>query len=260
MVEFLATIARHVREQVERRRHQLPVAALRERELFHAPARGFARAVSGERRRIIAEVKKASPSKGVIREDFDPVAIAREYASHGASAISVLTEEHFFQGSLHAVEQIRGAVTQPLLRKDFIIDSYQLWEAKSYGADAVLLIAALLDPARLRDLTAEATALSLDTLVEVHNQAELHGAIAAGAQVLGINNRDLKTFEVDLATTETLAPLIPQGMPAVCESGIDSLEQIRRVEQWGIHVFLIGEALMRAPRPGEKLQELLEKD
>ena len=260
MVEFLATIARHVREQVERRRRELPVVALRERELFHAPARGFACAVSGERRRIIAEVKKASPSKGIIREDFDPVAIAREYASHGASAISVLTEERFFQGSLHTLEQIRSAVTEPLLRKDFIIDPYQLWEAKSYGADAVLLIAALLDPSLLRDLAAQAAALSLDVLVEVHNEDELRVAIESGAPLLGINNRDLRTFEVSLATTELLAPLIPKGMPVICESGIDSLEQIRRVERCGIHVFLIGESLMRAPHPGIKLRELLERD
>jgi len=260
MVEFLATIARHVREQVESRRRKWPIAALRERELFHAPARGFARAVAGEGRRIIAEVKKASPSKGVIREDFDPVAIARDYAMHGASAISVLTEEHFFQGSLQYLEQIRGAVTEPLLRKDFILDPYQLFEAKSYGADAVLFIVALLDPHLLRDLIEQATALSLDALVEVHSEAELNAAVKAGAQLLGINNRDLKTFEVSLSTTEKLAPLIPRGMPAVCESGIDSLEQIRRVEQWGIRVFLIGESLMRARHPGEKLHELLEKD
>lgn len=260
MVEFLATIARHVREQLERRRRELPVVALRERELFYAPTRGFARAASGERRRIIAEVKKASPSKGVIREDFDPVAIAREYASHGASAISILTEEHFFQGSLETLEQIRGAVSEPLLRKDFIIDPYQLWEAKSYGADAVLLIAALLDPSFLRDLAAQAAVLSLDVLVEVHNEEELRAAIESGAPLLGINNRDLKTFEVSLATTELLAPLIPKGMPVVCESGIDSLEQIRRVERWGIHAFLIGESLMRAPHPGIKLRELLKED
>ena len=260
MAEFLATIARHVREEFERRRRQVPVAALRERELFHAPARGFARAVSGERRHIIAEIKKASPSKGVIREDFDPVAIAREYASHGASAISVLTEERFFRGSLQYLEQIRDSVTTPVLRKDFIIDPYQLWEAKSYGADAVLLIAALLDPILLRDLTAQATALSLDVLVEVHSEAELRAAVESRAHLLGINNRDLKTFEVSLATAETLAPLIPRGMPAVCESGIDSLEQIRRVEQWGVRVFLIGESLMRARRPGEKLRELLKED
>ncbi len=260
MIEFLATIARHVREQVVRRRQNSPIAALRERALFHAPTRGFARAVTGPGRRIIAEVKKASPSKGVIREDFDPVAIARDYARHGASAISVLTEERFFQGSLPYLEQIRGAVSEPLLRKDFIMDPYQLFEAKSYGADAVLFIAALLDANRLGDLIEQAKELSLDTLVEVHSETELQTAVQSRAQVLGINNRDLRTFEVSLSTTEQLAPLVPWGMPAVCESGIDSLEQIHRVEQWGIHVFLIGESLMREREPGKKLRELLEKD
>jgi indole-3-glycerol phosphate synthase len=143
------------------------------------------------------------------------------------------------------------------LRKDFILDPYQLVEAKSYGADAVLLIAALLDAALLRELREQATALGLDSLIEVHREAELETALAAGAEVVGINNRDLKTFEVSLATTERLAPLIPPGICAVCESGIDAAEQIRRVEKLGIHIFLIGESLMRAPAPGEKLRELL---
>jgi indole-3-glycerol phosphate synthase len=145
-----------------------------------------------------------------------------------------------------------------LLRKDFILDPYQLTEARSYGADAILLIAALLDPRLLQDLREEATALSLDALVEVHTEKELDAAVKAGAQLVGINNRDLQTFEVDLATTEKLAPRVPAGMPAVCESGIDGLEQIRRVEALGIHIFLIGESLMRAAQPGEKLRRLLE--
>ncbi len=258
MVEFLATITDHVREQVRMRRSRLPVALLRQRELFQSPVRGFLNSVLGKERRIIAEVKKASPSKGVIREDFDPVAIATDYAAHGASAISVLTEEHFFSGSLLYLEQIRAAVNLPLLRKDFIMDPYQIFEAKSYGADAVLLIAALLDRDLLRDLIEQAKELSLDTLVEVHSEPELHNAVESGAQLLGINNRDLRSFKVSLATTEKLAPLIPRGMPAVCESGIDSLEQIRRVEQWGIHTFLIGESLMRERQPGKKLRQLLE--
>ena len=260
MAEFLATIARHVRDEVERRRREIPVAALRDRPLFHAPARGFAAALRGNSRRIVAEVKRASPSQGLIREDFDPVAIARDYAGGGASAISVLTEERFFQGNLLYLEQIREAVQVPLLRKDFMLDPYQLIEAKSYGADAVLLIAALLDPSVLRELREQATALSLDSLIEVHTEDELNVAVEAGAQLLGINNRDLKTFEVNLATTEKLAPLVPAGMPAVCESGIDSLEQIRCVEKLGIHVFLIGESLMRAAEPGKKLRELLDKE
>jgi len=260
MAEFLATIAQHVRDEVERRRREMPAAALRERPLFHAPARGFAMSLTGTARRIVAEVKRASPSKGLIRADFDPVALARDYASHGASAISVLTEERFFQGSVLHLEQIRSAVSVPLLRKDFMLDPYQLVEAKSYGADAVLFIAALFDPGPLRELREQAAALALDSLVEVHTEAELEAALQAGADLVGINNRDLKTFEVSLATTEKLAPLVPQGVPAVCESGIDSLEQIRVVEKLGVHVFLIGESLMRAPRPGKKLRELLEED
>lgn len=260
MAEILAVIAEHVRQQVERRRRETPVSKLRERRLFSVPVRGFAAALAGNSRRIIAEVKKASPSKGLIREDFDPVAIAKDYADHGASALSVLTEERFFQGSLAHLEAIRQAVGVPLLRKDFMLDSYQLVEAKSYGADAVLFIAALLDSSLLRELREEATALALDSLVEVHTEKELESALKAGSQLIGINNRNLKTFEVSLATTETLAPLLPPGTPAICESGIDSLEQIRCVEKLGIHVFLIGESLMRAPQPGRRLSELLEQE
>jgi indole-3-glycerol phosphate synthase len=258
MADFLATIVEHVKSQVEQRQREMPASVLRERPLFQTPTRGFVKSMAGNSRRIIAEIKRASPSKGLIRVDWDPVAIAKDYANHGASAISVLTEERFFQGRLLYLEQIRSAVDLPLLRKDFIIDSYQLTEARSYGADAVLLIAALLDPSRLKELREQATALSLDSLVEVHTEEELNAAVKSGAQLLGINNRDLKTFEVNLATTERLAPLVPSGMPAASESGIDSVEQIRRVEKLGIHLFLIGESLMRAAQPGKKLRELLE--
>jgi indole-3-glycerol phosphate synthase len=257
MAEILASIAEHVRGVIELRRREAPPEALRDRALFHAPTRGFSRALAGTGRRIIAEIKKASPSKGLIRAEFDPVAIAKDYAAHGASAISVLTEEHFFQGSLRCLEETRQAVDVPLLRKDFTLDPYQIVEAKSYGADAVLLIAAMLDPGLMADLRAQASELGLDSIVEVHTDKELDSAREAGAQVIGINNRDLKTFALDLATTERLAPLVPAGTPVVCESGIDSLEQIRRVERWGVHIFLIGESLMRAPEPGKKLAELL---
>jgi indole-3-glycerol phosphate synthase len=225
--------------------------------LYRRPTRGFARELSGDSRRIIAEIKRSSPSKGLIRADFSPLAIARDYADHGASAISVLTEEKFFQGSLTYLEEIKTAVTVPLLRKDFIIDPYQLTEARSYGADAILLIAAVLDATVLRDLRETATALSLDSVVEVHNEEELERALDAGAEIIGINNRSLQTFEVSLATTEKLAPRVPGGILIISESGIDGAEQIRQVERWGIHNFLIGESLMRAPSPGEKLQELL---
>lgn len=259
MANFLSTIVEHVKIQVEHRQREIPAPVLRERPLFQTPTRGFARNLEGSSRRIIAEIKRASPSKGLIRTDCDPVAIAKEYASHGASAISVLTEERFFQGSLLYLEQIRSVVHLPLLRKDFIVNPYQLIEARSYGADAVLLIAALLDPSLLQELREQATALSLDSLVEVHTEMELDAAVRAGAQMVGINNRDLETFDVNLATTERLAPLVPAGMPAVCESGIDSVEQIRRIERLGIHVFLVGESLMRSIEPGRKLQELLER-
>ncbi len=257
MADILTEIAEHVRGVVARRRREVEPAALRERPQFSAARRGLAGSLCGNQRKIIAEVKKASPSKGLIRADFDPPAIALDYASHGASAISVLTEEQFFQGSLTYLEQIREVVDLPLLRKDFILDAYQLVEAKAYGADAVLLIAALLDAALMRELRVQATELSMDSMVEVHSEQELDAALEAGADIIGINNRNLKTFAVNLATTEQLAPLIPRGVPAVCESGIDNLAQIRRVEKLGIHVFLIGESLMRAPVPGNKLKELL---
>lgn len=257
MAEILATIAEHVRAVIERRKRETVIDILRERPPFKRPTRGFARALSGGGRRIIAEIKKASPSKGLIRADFDPVSIAQDYAAHGASAISVLTEEHYFQGSLDYLEQIHDAVRVPLLRKDFMLDPYQIVEAKSYGADAVLLIAAMLDPGLMRELREQAEAFSLDALVEVHTEAELDSALGAGARLIGINNRDLKTFAVDLATTERLAPRVPSGALALCESGIDSLEQIRRVEKFGVHAFLIGESLMRAAQPGQRLAELL---
>ncbi|HXG51065.1 MAG TPA: indole-3-glycerol phosphate synthase TrpC [candidate division Zixibacteria bacterium] len=257
MAEVLAEIVDHVRGVVERRRLDFPVQALRERPLFHAPVRDLASRLAGKGRRIIAEVKRASPSKGVIRADFDPAAIAAQYARHGASAISVLTEERFFQGSLASLEQVRRGVEVPVLRKDFIVDPYQLVEARSFGADAVLLIAAILEEGALRELREQARELALAALVEVHDERELESALKAGAELVGINNRDLRTFEVSLSTTERLAPLVPSGVTAVCESGIDSLEQIRRVEALGIRCFLVGESLMRASSPGEKLKELL---
>jgi indole-3-glycerol phosphate synthase len=258
MAEFFSTIVEHVKAQIEERRRKISAAGLQDRALFRTPTRGFANSLRGSSRKIIAEVKRASPSRGVIRDSCEPVQVAQEYAGHGASAISVLTEERFFQGNLSHLEQIRGTVGLPLLRKDFIVDPYQLTEARSYGADAVLLIAALLEPSLLQELCEQAKALSLDVLIEVHTPAELDAALGGGATLIGINNRDLKTFEVSLVTTETLAPLVPPWAQAVCESGIDTAEQIRRVERLGIHVFLIGEALMRADQPGKKLRELLE--
>jgi len=254
---FLDKIANHVREVVAVRRREMPPSALRDRSLFSLPCRGFEDSLRGDSRRIIAEVKRASPSKGLIRKDFDVVEIAKDFAANGASALSVLTEERFFQGSLLYLEQVKKEVSLPLLRKDFILDGYQLLEARSFGADAVLFITALLDPVLLQELNDQARSLSLDTLVEVHNEADLESALKSGARLIGINNRDLQTFEVKLETTERLMPMIPPGILVVCESGIEGLEQVRRLEDLGIHVFLVGEALMRAPDPGQKLKELL---
>ncbi len=257
MTITLDAIAAHVREQIGVRKRNAPPPALQDRPLFHLPRKGFEQSLKGDRRRIIAEVKRASPSQGIIREEFDPVGIARDYAAHGASALSVLTEERFFHGSLLYLERIREEVVLPLLRKDFILDEYQLLEARSFGADAVLLIAALLDAALLKELKDQAGSLSLDALVEVHTEQELETALKAGAGMIGINNRDLKTFEVKIETTERLMPLVPPGILTVCESGIDSPARIKRLEAAGAHVFLVGETLMRAPQPGVKLGELL---
>lgn len=254
---FLDSIAEHVGAEVERRKRSIPATALRDRPLFRQPRRGFAERLKGGTLRIIAEIKRASPSQGLIRAEFDPVAIARDFAANGASALSVLTEERFFHGRLDYLERIRAEISLPLLRKDFVLDSYQLLEAKGFGADAVLLIGALLQTAQLRELKEEAGSLSLDALVEVHTEEELERALAAGADMVGINNRDLETFEVKLETAERLAPKVPPGITVVCESGIDSRQQIERFEKLGVHVFLVGEALMRAPAPGAKLKELL---
>jgi indole-3-glycerol phosphate synthase len=255
---FLQTIVSHVREQVALRRAQTPTDQLVDGPLYELPRRGFFHSLAAQTRRcIIAEVKRASPSRGLIRGEFDPVTIARAYAANGATALSVVTEERFFQGSLQHLSAIRQTVSLPLLRKDFIVDPYQITEARSCGADAILLIAAILTRAQLSELHEQARVLSLDTLVEVHDDVELENALGAGVQLLGINNRDLHTFKVDLAVSERLLARVPAGVLAVCESGIGSVEDLERLERSGSHVFLIGETLMRAPSPGAKLAELL---
>jgi len=208
----------------------------------------------GQRFRIIAEVKKASPSRGVIREDFDPVAIAKIYEAGGAAAVSVLTDKLFFQGGIEYLRQIRAATTLPLLMKDFIIDPYQIYLARTCGADAVLLIAALLDADRLAEFLQLVQTLGMHALVEVHSEDELAKALAAKAQIVGINNRDLRTFKVTAETTRRLAPLVGPGKIVVSESGIDSREIMLSLAQAGVHAFLIGEALMRAKDIGKALR------
>jgi len=254
---ILDDIVRDKRADLDRAKATVSVAELERRPLFHAARRDLREALAQHRRAIIAEVKKASPSKGVIRADFDPVGIAISYAAHGAAAISVLTEERYFQGHLDYLAAIRAAVTLPLLRKDFLFDGYQLVEARAFGADAVLLIVAILPDALLCELLAVANRLQLSALVEVHDRGELERAIACGARLLGINNRDLRTFRTSLAVSEALAPCVPADMVVVAESGIEHGADIERLERAGVRAFLIGETCMRAVDPGTKLSELL---
>jgi indole-3-glycerol phosphate synthase len=206
---------------------------------------------------IIAEVKKGSPSKGVIRADFDPLDIAQIYQENGATCLSVLTDEHFFLGHLSYLALIREQVSLPLLRKDFIFDPYQIYQARAAGADAILLIAAMLELSQLRDFAAIARELSLDVLLEVHDEAEMETALKTDCNLIGINNRNLRSFEVDVTTSERLAKLVPAGRLVVAESGINTRQEIVRLTEEGLHAFLIGESLMREADIGAKLQELV---
>ena len=250
-------IVRDKRTDLQRAKAAVPVADLQQRALFRAPRRGLRAALEGRHRAIIAEVKKASPSKGIIRADFDPVWIASRYAESGAAAISVLTEERYFQGSLDYLAKIRQRVSVPLLRKDFVFDPYQLYEARAFGADAVLLIVAILPDTLLQELLWLAEELNLSSLVEVHDRIELERAVRGGARLLGINNRDLRTFHTTLATTEELLPLVPPDALVVAESGIETASDIERLERLGVGAFLIGEAFMRAADPGARLSDFL---
>lgn len=205
---------------------------------------------------VIAEIKKASPSRGLIRQDFNPTKIAQQYADAGAACLSVLTDEQFFQGCTDYLQQARAACALPVIRKDFIIDPYQVAEAGAMGADCILLIVAAISPPALHALSQYAAELALDVLVEVHNEAELEIALAAGFDLIGVNNRNLHTFHTDLDTTFRLAELVPDGKLIVTESGISTAEDVKRMISRGIYGFLIGETFMRADNPGEKLREL----
>lgn len=207
--------------------------------------------------KIVAEIKRASPSKGILRENFDPVEIARGYEIGGASAISVLTDMTFFNGSLNHLSDVRDAVSIPLLRKDFILDPYQVYEARLYGADAVLLIVSALEPQILKHLIELTHSLRMEAVVEVHDEVELKTAISAGGRIIGINNRDLKTFEVSLEVSARLAKLIPTDRIAISESGIGSSVDIKRLRDYGLTVFLIGETFVKAADPGRELRNML---
>ena len=244
------------RREISSRKGIAPLFRLREVMRDLSPPRDFMRAINRLPCSIIAEVKKRSPSKGRIRGDFDPLKIAALYQENGAAAISVLTDEEFFGGSRTYLSGIREVVDIPLLRKDFIIDPYQIYETRALGGDALLLIASLLE-GQLEEYIRLAQKVGLATLVEIHTREELEKALATDAEIIGINNRDLKTFSTDLETTLELAPSIPKDRIVVSESGINTREDIETLMQAGVHSFLVGEALMRSEDIGGKLRELL---
>ncbi|NPA66263.1 MAG: indole-3-glycerol phosphate synthase TrpC [Epsilonproteobacteria bacterium] len=260
MANILDEIIKKTKEDVKKREKEYSIDWLGRSLAFNARAprdvMPYLRATEEDPYRIIAEVKKASPSKGVIREDFDPLQIAQNYEAGGASAISVLTEPHFFQGDLEYLAGIRRYVGIPLLRKDFIVSQYQLVEALVYGADFVLLIAAALSKKELKDLLNYTRHLGMEALVEVHDKADLVKAIYAGADIIGINHRNLETFEMDMELCHKLVPLIPNGKVIVAESGIYEHGQLEELSKIGVDAFLVGESLMREENEKDALKLL----
>ncbi len=256
---ILDRIVADKRDELAAAKERVPLAEMRRHAEAAPAARGFAEALRGPNIGFIAEAKKASPSRGLLRENFDPVWLARRYVAGGAAAISVLTDEKHFQGSLGYMRAVREALPDgpPILRKDFTIDPYHLYEARANGADAVLLIAAVLEDSLLRDLAAEAAALGLDALIEVHDEREIAREPVANAPLVGITNRDLRTFNVDLATTERLRPLAPPDATVVAESGVFTREDMVRLERAGVDAVLIGEGVVTAIDPADKIRELL---
>jgi len=256
---LLDDIVARKRVAIAERRAALPARELEARVAGLPAPRDLVAALTpagSERVRLLAELKRASPVAGVLAQGFDPIPRAPEYVEAGAAALSVLTDPHF-QGGLGDLAAVRAAVACPILQKDFVVDAYQLWEARAHAADGVLLIVAILEPDRLAELYRAARALGLSVLVEVHDEGELEQAAALGARLIGINNRDLKTFRTDVATTERLAPRAPAGARLVSESGIATAADVRRVAAAGAHAILVGEALSRSGDPAAKIRELL---
>jgi indole-3-glycerol phosphate synthase len=257
---ILDEIVKDCRLRLETSKNQIPLTKIKEMAFGKAPPVDMVQALRRDRVSIIAEVKKASPSKGLICRDFDPVEIAKSYAAGGAAAISILTEVDHFQGSLNYlsdIDQALGASRLPLLRKDFLFEPYQIYESRAYGADAVLLITAILAPEKLQELLDLSHQLKMECLVEVHNDEEARIAVDSGAGIIGINNRDLRTFNVDLATTERLLPLIPKDRTVVSESGIKNRSDIDTLGRQGVDAVLIGETLMASGDIAAKLRELV---
>ena len=264
MSDILEKIVATKREEITAAKQLRSLADLREsveqQHAQNAPPRNFIHnlrnAANNKRPGVIAEIKKASPSKGIIREDFDPVAIAQSYQQHGACCLSVLTDQQYFQGSSQYLIDVKAAVNLPVIRKDFIVDEYQIYEAYAMGADCILLIVAALDIMQLTVLNQLAKNLGLDVLIEVHNKSELDAALSQQPGLVGINNRNLKTFETSLDNTLNLLEHIPEQVVVVTESGISKKADIELMLDNNVHCFLVGEAFMRAPQPGLALQEL----
>jgi indole-3-glycerol phosphate synthase len=260
VADILEKILAAKAEETAQAKSTVGMALMRRRAEEAERPRDFAgalrRKIASGRPAVIAEIKKASPSKGILREEFDPAAIARSYARHGAACISVLTDRRFFQGRAEDLTAARGACDLPVLRKDFVIDPYQVYESRALGADCVLLIVAALDLSRMRELESAANSLGMAVLVEVHDRAELDIALRLSSPLIGVNNRNLRTFETRLETTLALAPLVPAPRIVVTESGILDPAHVTRLRQGGVQAFLVGEAFMRARDPGAELERV----
>jgi indole-3-glycerol phosphate synthase len=263
MSDILARIVAVKREEIEAARARVDLAAMRREAEQASPPRDFVGAmrakIAAGRPAVIAEIKKASPSKGVLRADFDPASIARSYERHGAACLSVLTDAQFFQGSADDLRTARASVALPVLRKDFVIEPYQVYQSRAMGADCILLIAAILEPSPMRELEAAAHSLGMAVLVEVHDADELRVAQTLTTPLVGINNRDLRTFETRLETTIGLLPAIAGDRIVVTESGIASQQDVVHMQAHGVPAFLVGEAFMRGPDPGTALEGLFPK-
>jgi indole-3-glycerol phosphate synthase len=258
--DILKTILQRKTEEISERCANIDRQEMLERAQAADPVRGFIAAIekriTSHQSAVIAEIKKASPSKGVLREQFDPSAIALSYQQHGAACLSVLTDRDFFQGAEEYLQQARSACSLPVIRKDFIIDPYQVFEARAINADCILLIVAALNDDSLQQLLDQAHELQMDVLMEVHDDAELERALATGARLIGINNRNLRTFETRLSTTIDMLDSIPDDRIVVTESGIHTQDDVTLMREHNVYAFLVGEAFMRADDPGEKLAEL----